>query len=706
MLHHLLATHSLRNDLHTHMTDLIHWLNTKLPDYINFRDIQTWTLFLTRTVDILHPLCALVHGLCLCLLDGLEIMTGGSPRADASSVRDECVKYFQDQIGHKCNCLSWIVNGSEVFIAEDSDKISVGDFSLAVAKCKRSSGVGEPRYYSTEPPTIRQNLFKVLRGLQIEKPILLEGPPGIGKSALVMALAQLSGNSLIRINLSDQTELSDLFGRDVPDETLGSKLGRFVWQDGPFLSALKSGCWILLDEMNLATQSVLEGLNACLDFREEVYIPELNKRFKVQKTSRIFATQNPYKDGSDRKGLPKSFLNRFVKVCMTALNDLDMAQICGKKFPTLGQGRITKLIAVVSQLNKIFVSPIGQTINLRDMERWCHGMGPFLSDSRDTERDTEEARMSWVMSDMLFLSRYRNEETRRDMRKCLDDYFTSPSEEDTMCFSIDEDEVRIGSATCRRQAATASPSVQDLSLMHEQYPCLQSLLHCVRNNWIPLLVGSQRIGKRAMIRILAGCLGTKLTCLNLHTLTDTTDMLGGYEQTDHLSLVTKVKLLLLQREEDLFRQQSSAWDNERLLRRYRCVGLFQAEMDCNDLGRCIKAVQAFGHFVEQTYSVNSERFRQLIEQLESQNHGSSFEWMDGVLVEAIQNGHWILLDDANLCPASVLDRLNGLLETDGSLVLSEAGCRDGTLRTIAPHKDFRLFVAMDPKFGEVSSAMR
>jgi midasin len=36
------------------------------------------------------------------------------------------------------------------------------------------------------------------------------------------------------------------------------------------LSALKTGAWVLLDELNLASQSVLEGLNALLDHRAEV----------------------------------------------------------------------------------------------------------------------------------------------------------------------------------------------------------------------------------------------------------------------------------------------------------------------------------------------------------------------------------------------------------------------------------------------------
>ena len=85
----------------------------------------------------------------------------------------------------------------------------------------------------------------------------------------------------------------------------------FEWNDGPLLAALKAGHWILLDELNLATQSVLEGLNACLDHRAEIYIPELNRTFSIEsKKTRIFATQNPPREGGERKHLPKSFLNR------------------------------------------------------------------------------------------------------------------------------------------------------------------------------------------------------------------------------------------------------------------------------------------------------------------------------------------------------------------------------------------------------------
>ncbi len=89
---------------------------------------------------------------------------------------------------------------------------------------------------------------------------------------------------------------------------------QFKWADGVLLNALKKGHWVLLEELNLASQSVLEGLNAILDHRGSVFIPEMNKTFEKHKNFRIFATQKPMKLGGGRKGLPSSFLNRFVKI--------------------------------------------------------------------------------------------------------------------------------------------------------------------------------------------------------------------------------------------------------------------------------------------------------------------------------------------------------------------------------------------------------
>ena len=48
-----------------------------------------------------------------------------------------------------------------------------------------------------------------------------------------------------------------------------------------------------------------------------------------------------------------------------------------------------------------------------------------------------------------------------------------------------------------------------------------------------------------------------------------------------------------------------------------------------------------------------------------------------------------MIDEANSCSPSVLDRLSGLLELDGVLHVTERGCVDGEVVTIKPHVNFR-----------------
>jgi midasin len=45
---------------------------------------------------------------------------------------------------------------------------------------------------------------------------LIEGPPGVGKTSLVENLAKISGRKLIRVNLSEQTDMMDLLGSEYP----------------------------------------------------------------------------------------------------------------------------------------------------------------------------------------------------------------------------------------------------------------------------------------------------------------------------------------------------------------------------------------------------------------------------------------------------------------------------------------------------------
>ncbi|XBW36301.1 hypothetical protein QEN19_001887 [Hanseniaspora menglaensis] len=63
---------------------------------------------------------------------------------------------------------------------------------------------------------------------------------------------------------------------------------------------------------------------------------------------------------------------------------------------------------------------------------------------------------------------------------------------------------------------------------------------------------------------------------------------------------------------------------------------------------------------------------------------------EGILVEALKKGYWIVLDELNLAPTDVLEALNRLLDDNRELLIPE------TQEIVHPHPDFMLFATQNP----------
>jgi cobaltochelatase CobS len=66
-------------------------------------------------------------------------------------------------------------------------------------------------------------------------------------------------------------------------------------------------------------------------------------------------------------------------------------------------------------------------------------------------------------------------------------------------------------------------------------------------------------------------------------------------------------------------------------------------------------------------------------------------WVNGVLVDAMESGDWILLDEINATLPEIAFCLHSLLDDDRMVVLMEY---DG--RIVRPHPNFRVFASMNP----------
>ncbi len=66
---------------------------------------------------------------------------------------------------------------------------------------------------------------------------------------------------------------------------------------------------------------------------------------------------------------------------------------------------------------------------------------------------------------------------------------------------------------------------------------------------------------------------------------------------------------------------------------------------------------------------------------------------EGVLVDAMRQGHWLILDELNLAPSEVLEALNRLLDDNRELFIAE------TQETVRAHPRFLLFATQNPPGG-------
>ncbi|XP_057208356.1 midasin isoform X2 [Triplophysa rosa] len=737
------------------MLDFIDWLTNQefgRRCILSVRDILSWVNFMNTVCERdedgfmtmgeleqeepewdlrLDTVTAFIHAACLVYVDGIGSGTTVSAAENALVARKACLEYLEKRLSRITELDEEMQDALRVYDSRVSrepqwgeDFFGIDPFYIAAGPESEGRSLSG---YTLSAGTTAVNAQRILRALKLQRPILLEGSPGVGKTSLVAALAKALGNHLVRINLSEQTDVTDLFGTDLPVE--GGKGGEFAWRDGPLLAALKAGHWIVLDELNLASQSVLEGLNACFDHRAEIYIPELGMRFHLQQEkTKIFGCQNPFTQGGGRKGLPKSFLNRFTQVYVDALTSEDMQFIGDSIFPNIDNTIIAKMVQLSNRLiQEVTVEKKwGQRggpweFNLRDLFRWCQLMQ--MDQSPGFFNPGQHV-------GLVYADRMRTEADKAQVLAVFRKVFGEDFEPymGSRQFHITPLNLQLGYSVLQRSGGAPIALDPPLSITHHSLRPLEALMKCVEMGWMAILVGPTASGKSSLVHLLALLTGHRLRVMAMNSAMDTTELLGGFEQVDIIrpwqqvlesmdyvvAMVTRRGLLSLDGAVQDTEFLLSTWSTFRRWLKDEGLDTTEGTVTFDALNK-LEVIIALLHNLNTKLKVLTDMsklqmdFTLLKERLAQMQDGwthGGFEWLDGTLVQSLQAGDWLLMDNVNFCSPSVLDRLNALLEPDGSLTINERGIIDGATPTITPHPNFRLFLTMDPTNGEISRAMR
>ncbi|CAB9508662.1 Nuclear chaperone required for maturation and nuclear export of pre-60S ribosome subunits (By similarity) [Seminavis robusta] len=722
------------------MLEYVEWFNTSIcknptspyPGLsLSLRDVLSWAHFIIKAREANHDICvweAYCHGAALMHLDGIHVGTGLGLH-EAIQLKAGARDFLVTQVEASAEMNAFSADGSKLRFETKMGMFGVHPFWIPTGRSFVSKSS-----FNFQAPKTAENVHRVLRAMQVSKPILLEGDPGVGKTSLVLALSNAAGHRLTRINLSEQTDMSDLIGSDlpVPEKTVDGKMeASFKWCDGVLLTAIKNGDWVLLDELNLASQSVLEGLNSCLDYRAEIFVSELGKTFHCPPTFRIFAAQNPMAQGGGRKGLPRSFLNRFTKVHVSPLSGSDLRSIVESKYQRLTPELIDRMIDFNQQVHLSVVderqfggagSP--WEFNLRDVFRWAD-----LVTSEEGPLPDKLAKFA----SFIYLQRFRNQIDRDKLRVVYSDIFGADLFiKADVKLDLDNTVVRIGCATLERikvgKQMQFDPFRREPALLQSLSHPLEAVARCVQMQWPCLLVGKSSSGKSTIINGLAELCNAPLIQVSLSPSSEVNELVGCFEQTDVMAKDRQMLKTL----RDIASAYCFEFANRDGYSHDVCELLYELNAasispTCQNTllsrnepfrakavalaDKLSKAAMAYPEFGTRHADKLTEAANHITNGCLAPAQESHFQWVDGVLARAMAEGRWLLLENVNLCPASVLDRLNPVMEIDGELLMAECGVQEHQNeemhhRVVKAHPNFRVFLSMDPENGEISRAMR
>lgn len=172
-----------------------------------------------------------------------------------------------------------------------------------------------------ETPYVKQQAEDIVAHLRANKPVMIYGHLGTGKTELAMHVAKnYIGKEALVISGSKHTSLAELYGHQIlaVDKESGATVSDFFM--GPIYRAMDEGRPVIIDEVNAIPHEVLISLNHILTRQvgEKINVQqdtgrtvEIKKGFGITMTGNLNQGQERY---IDRQDMDPAFLSRLYKI--------------------------------------------------------------------------------------------------------------------------------------------------------------------------------------------------------------------------------------------------------------------------------------------------------------------------------------------------------------------------------------------------------
>ena len=170
----------------------------------------------------------------------------------------------------------------------------------------------------------KRELELVVAALHGGRHVLLEGPPGTGKSTLLRSVAEAMGVGFAFVEGNAELTPARLVGHFDPARVLTDGYSADVFVDGPLVSALRDGSLLYVEGINRIPEETLNVLITVMS-EGEITVPRLGT-VKSSAGFRLVAAMNPF-DAVGTARISSAVYDRVCRIAMTYQHAEDEIEI-------------------------------------------------------------------------------------------------------------------------------------------------------------------------------------------------------------------------------------------------------------------------------------------------------------------------------------------------------------------------------------------
>ncbi|KAL2899650.1 Midasin [Bienertia sinuspersici] len=403
--------------------------------------------------------------------------------------------------------------------------------------------------------SIKSSFERVILAVNQKWPVLLYGPPGCGKTALISKLAQEIGTQgVLSIHLDEQIDGRTLVGNYVCTE----QPGEFRWQPGPLTQvvpvceewlqcctaiAVKNGFWVVFENIDQAASDVQSILLPLLEGGSS-FLTGYGEGIRVADSFRLFSTVSTSKADICYHTEGRSVLSPlWRRVMVRPAASTDLANIVTAWYPDLEPvaGKLTETFEKITDFELLGPGSKNSTsrFSLRDLLKWCKRI-VVLDFSFSADGLSVDLRSSIYLEAVdVFAVNAASAGIRLNIARTIAKMWAVPASTADALYCLNrpviEDfhgAVQIGRVILQKNEEAFRLEKKPFVEIRSSFLVLERIACAVKWNEAVLLVGETGTGKTTLVQNLASRLGQKLTVLNLSQQSDVADLLGGFKPMD------------------------------------------------------------------------------------------------------------------------------------------------------------------------------